>query len=155
MPFQISALAGEQFEHLFAMSQEQLAATQVIERTANEENSFPCRVSLEDAKIGEQLLLVNFEHLPVNSPYRSRHAIYVRRGARTAHPAENEIPGMLRSRTLSVRGFDPDGIMLEAEICPGNELEHAIQTSFANPAVNYLHVHFAGPGCYAARIDRA
>jgi hypothetical protein len=30
-----------------------------------------------------------------------------------------------------------------------------IEKLLANPRAAYLHVHFAAPGCYAARIERA
>jgi len=45
--------------------------------------------------------------------------------------------------------------MLDWELVDGHELERAIERLFANPAAAYLHIHFAAPGCYAARVDRA
>jgi len=33
--------------------------------------------------------------------------------------------------------------------------EAAFMRGLADPRAAYLHVHFAAPGCYAARIDRA
>jgi hypothetical protein len=30
-----------------------------------------------------------------------------------------------------------------------------IEHQFAQPKTQYLHIHFARPGCYAARVDRA
>ena len=87
MPFQIRPLDVEQFTHLFSLTAAQLDAASIVERTALEPHSCPCRVSLVDAEVGEKLLLVNFEHLPVDSPYRSNHAIYVRRDAQTAQPS--------------------------------------------------------------------
>jgi hypothetical protein len=155
MSFQITALDIEQFKPLFSMTAEQLSAHNIVEQTAREGGGYPCRVSLQDASAGEKLLLVNFEHLPVDSPYRSKHAIYVRRNALTARLANNEIPQQLRSRLLSVRCFDQDGMMIEADICAGAELESAIHAAFTNSAVEYLHLHYAKPGCYAARADRA
>ena len=155
MSFQISPLNAEQFDHLYSMSPEQLTAQNIIERTASNNTGFPCRVSLENAEVGEKLLLVNFEHLPVDSPYRSRHAVYVRRNAKTAHLESNQIPDGMLMNLFSVRGFDNDGIMLEADVCEGTQLETAINTAFANPAVEYLHLHYAKAGCYAARVDRA
>ena len=43
----------------------------------------PCRISLTDATPGDELILVNYEHHAVASPYRMRFAIYVRQGERT------------------------------------------------------------------------
>ena len=73
---------------------------------ANSCPGYPCRVSLQDAKVGESVLLMNYEHQPAATPFRSSHAIYVREWASRAKPLENEIPGFLRKRVLSVRAFD-------------------------------------------------
>lgn len=45
--------------------------------------------------------------------------------------------------------------MLDAEVIEGEALEGLIQTLFADRACSYLHIHYAGRGCYAARVDRA
>jgi hypothetical protein len=37
----------------------------------------------------------------------------------------------------------------------GVALEQAIARQFAEPRAHYLHIHFAAPGCYAARVERA
>jgi hypothetical protein len=34
------------------------------------------------------------------------------------------------------------------------ETDQSIQKLFANRQVAYLHVHYAGPGCFACRVDR-
>ena len=34
-------------------------------------------------------------------------------------------------------------------------LEEAIERQFADGSVRTLHIHFAAPGCYAARVERA
>jgi hypothetical protein len=41
------------------------------------------------------------------------------------------------------------------ELVDGRELEGAIDKLLSAPSAEYLHVHFAAPGCYAARVDRA
>jgi hypothetical protein len=73
--FRISALPAEPFEHLFGRSEQELAAQAVRRVVADRSPGFPCRVSLQDAVVGEPVLLVNHEHLPEDSPYRSRYAI--------------------------------------------------------------------------------
>src|SRR5262249_39634634 len=40
------------------------------------------------------------------------------------------------------------------EIVEGTNVEAAIKHQFANADAEYLHTHFAAPGCYAARVDR-
>jgi hypothetical protein len=36
----------------------------------------------------------------------------------------------------------------------GHHLEDTIERLFADPRAAYLHLHYAAPGCYAARVDR-
>lgn len=155
MSFQITGLPLSPFSPLFAMSDEELARQGAVRVTADKQPGFPCRVSLQDAAVGEKLILLNYEHLPVASPYRSRHAIYVRESATEAHLEVDEVPHQLRTRLLSVRAFDSQGMMKGAEVAPGTAVENLIEQMFSNPAIAFLHVHNAKPGCYAARIDRA
>ena len=155
MSFRITALPVEPFAAFFDLSNDALAKHNVVRHTADRTPGFPCRVSLRDAEPGETLLLLNFEHLPVESPYRSRHAIYVIEHARQAHLEINEVPDVLRKRLLSLRGFDTAGMMQEADVVEGKALDSAIETLFRNPQVQYLHIHNAKPGCYAARVLRA
>jgi hypothetical protein len=115
---------------------------------------YPCRVTLEDADIGESVLLLNYQHLPVDTPYRSAHAIFVREGAVTCSPIVNRIPEQLRIRLLSIRAFDADGMMVDADVAHGQEAEPLIRRLLDDRRVDYLHIHNAKPGCYAARVDR-
>jgi hypothetical protein len=155
MNFRISGLPAERFAHLFALSDEELAAQGAVRQTADARTpGYPCRVSLTDSKAGDELVLVNYEHHAVDSPYRMRFAIYVRRGEET-YDKVNEVPQQLRLRTLAVRAFDTDAMLVGWELVEGAELEAAIERRFADPRTAYLHVHFAAPGCYAARVDRA
>jgi hypothetical protein len=153
MSFRITGLPAEPFEELFALSDEELAARGAV-RTIADDDGYPCRVGLTDSQPGDELLLVNYEHHPVASPYRMRFAVYVRKGDRR-YDAVGEVPEQLRSRTLAVRAFDGDAMMLGSELVDGRELEPAIARLFALPRAAYLHIHFAAPGCYAARVDRA
>ena len=114
----------------------------------------PCRISLTDAKPGDELILVNYEHHSVDSPYRMRFAIYVRQGEETFDEVDS-VPEQLRKRTLAVRSFDADAMMVGWELAEGAQLEDTIARLFSDPRAAYLHVHFAAPGCYAARIERA
>ncbi len=155
MAFRISPLAAFDFSHLFGKSTEELATAGVFRVIADTKPGYPCRVSLEDAEPGESLLLVNYEHQDAPSPYRSRHAVFVREGATDASPDVDEVPESLRIRMLSVRGFDTDGMMVDADLVKGAELETLIDSLFDNDRIDYLHVHYAKPGCYAGRIDRA
>ena len=155
MNFQITPLPLAQFAPLFALSDEELAARNIVRRTVDRYPGFPCRVSLEDAPLGETVLLLNYEHQPAATAYRSSHAIFVRERAREATPGVNEIPEVLSRRLLSVRGFDARGFMARADVLEGAVLADAIASFFASDDVAYLHLHNAKAGCYAARVDRA
>jgi hypothetical protein len=155
MSFRIKGLPAEQFEHLFALSDAELAERGGVRRIAEvREPGYPCRVSLTDSKPGDELLLVNYEHLPVDSPYRMRFAIFIRKGDRS-YDAVGEVPEQLRKRTLAVRGYDAKGMMTGCELIDGKTVEDAIARQFAKAEADYLHIHFAAPGCYAARVERA
>jgi hypothetical protein len=62
---------------------------------------------------------------------------------------------MLEHRLLSLRAYDPDAMLVGAEVMAGSELEATIRGLFADPSVSYLHVHNARPGCYNCRVIRA
>lgn len=155
MSFQISGLPVARFAHLFGLSDAELAKQAIVRHTADKSPGFPCRVSLRDAEPGETLLLLNYEHLAVASPYRSSHAIYVREYAKEARVAVNEVPEVLRRRLLSLRAFDKQGMLLEADVADGCDIAPMIEGMLERREVEYLHVHNAKPGCFAARVDRA
>ncbi len=154
MKFRISGLPLAQFAPLFALPDDQLAERNIVRRIADRKPGFPCRVSLRDADVGESVLLLNYEHQAVATPYRSSHAIYVREDAQQAAPEVGEVPEVLSSRLLSVRAFDASGFMANADVVHGVELAAAITRFLAQPTVAYLHLPNAKPGCYAARVDR-
>jgi hypothetical protein len=155
MSFQISGLSVAPFAPLFGLSDAELAKRSIVRHTADKAPGFPCRVSLRDAEPGETLLLLNYEHLAVASPYRSSYAIYVREYAEEARVAVNEVPDVLRRRLLSLRAFDEQGMLLEADVADGRDIEPLIEKMLERREVEYLHVHNAKPGCFAARVDRA
>jgi hypothetical protein len=155
MSFRITGLPAEQFADLFALSEAELAAHHVVRRIADDRlPGYPCRISLTDSRPGDELLLVNYEHHPVTSPYRMRFAVFVRRGEET-YDAIDAVPEQLRRRMLAVRAFDSEAMMVGWELVDGHDLESAIDRLFADLRAAYLHIHFAAPGCYAARVDRA
>jgi Protein of unknown function (DUF1203) len=155
MSFIVSALPAEPFRPLFGLSDEALAAQGVLRRKVDAKPGFPCRISLEDAEPGETVLLLNYEHQPADTPFRARHAIFVREGAAQAALAPGEVPTVFHGRVISLRAFSDEGMILAAEVAQGDELEPAIERLLAKPDVAYVHAHYAGMGCYAARIDRS
>ena len=156
MSFVISGLSAEPFRPLFALSDEALAQRRIVRRTVDAPVGFPCRVTLQDAMPGETVLLMNYEHQPADTPFRAAHAIYVRQGDHAPWRGVDEIPPVFEVRThASLRAFDAEGMMADAELVPSGDLKPAIERLLARPDVAYLHAHYAGAGCFAARIDRA
>jgi len=152
--FRISGLPAAPFAELFSLSDRQLADRAALRCVAASKPGFPCRVSLTDAEAGDEVILVHYEHHAVASPFRASHAIYVRKGEQQ-YDAVDRVPLMLRSRLLSVRAFDAGGMLADADVTEGTDLEALIERQFAQAQTQYLHIHFARPGCYAARVDRA
>ena len=155
MTFQIRALPIESFAADFFHTDDALRARGIRRVVADSRPVYPCRVSLQDAVEGERLLLLPFLHHDVDTPYRASGPIYVREDAVQAQPAVDEVPALLRARLLSLRAYDARGMMAWAEVVPGNGIEAGIAALFALERVAYLHLHYAKPGCYACRVERA
>ena len=155
MAYVIRGLDPAPFAHLFGLDDAALAEHRAVRRRADTKPGFPCRVTLEDAEPGEDLILLNHDHLPVDSPYRGSYAIYVREGAYDVAEYRNAVPLQLARRLLALRAFDEGGMLLKADVIDGNELDALIDPWLADPEVAYLHAYNAKPGCFAARIDRA
>jgi Protein of unknown function (DUF1203) len=154
MSFRIRGLSPVLFRNYFDMSDAELKAIGAL-RVVADSNSYPCRVSLEHAPIGDELVLVNFEHQPGHTPYQSRHAIYVSRSAKASFDGVDVVPETIRTRLVSVRAFDENDMMIDADVVEGTAAAELFQRLLSNPSASYLHVHNARRGCYAARVERA
>ena len=154
MAFRITGLSPEPFQPLFSMSDGELAAHRAVRRIADSRPGFPCRISLTDPEPGQEVILTHFEHHAVASPFRASHAIYVRQGEQR-YDAVDQVPEQLRLRLLSVRAYDRAAMMVDADVVEGQALEPVIARLLGDPRADYLHIHFARPGCYAARVERA
>ncbi len=154
MSFRVLGLSPDPFRPLFALPDDRLHELGA-RRVFADDPRMPCRVSMEHAELGEELLLVNFEHQPANTPYRSTHAIYVRKAADRSFDAVDLIPEVLASRLLAIRAFDAQHMMIDAEVCEGVQAADMFERFLANAQASYLHVHNARRGCYAARVERA
>ena len=123
--------------------------------TADGRPAFPCRITLDDAKAGETLLLVNHCSHEGNNPYRASHAIFVSEGATEAAVYEDEIPPALDRRILSLRAFDKAGMMSDAALAQPGEADAVVRRLLTNEAIDHIDAHNAIRGCFAARVDRA
>jgi hypothetical protein len=147
-------LPAAPFAPLFALDDAQLHARGARRVRADQTPGFPCRISLEDAQPGEDLLLLHYLYQPADTPYRAAGPIYVRRHVQTAMVAPDHVPDAIRRRLISLRGYAADDMMLAADVHPGETVTAAIVQAFADPRVRYLHLHNARQGCFACRVER-
>jgi Protein of unknown function (DUF1203) len=107
MAYSITGLSVEPFQPLSGLSDEELAKYHVVRVTADAPVGYPCRVLLEDAKLGETLLLLSHEYQPADTPYRGRHAIFVNEAATEPRTFIDEVPPVLSVRkAVSLRSFN-------------------------------------------------
>ncbi len=152
--FQVTAIPLEDVRHFLTMDDQALANAGMQRLTVDTHPGYPCRLSLEDAQVGEQVLAFSYCHHPAASPYRASGPVFVRTDAAQAKLAPNVIPDMLLHRLLSLRVYDPGGMMIDAHTLEGIELAERIQAIFADDQAAYIQVHNAGPGCFNCQIDR-
>ncbi|MGZ5104382.1 MAG: DUF1203 domain-containing protein [Usitatibacter sp.] len=154
MSFRVRGLSPDPFRRYFEMSDAELRTLGAVRVTA-EDAGLPCRVSLRHAPVGDELLLLNYEHQGANTPYRASHAIYVARSSQETFDAVDVIPEVIESRLVSVRAFDERHMMIDGEVIEGAKAAALFDRMLSNGAVSYLHVHNAKRGCYSARVERA
>ncbi len=152
MTYRITGLDPEPYRALFGLSDEELERRGMRRMTVTSP-TFPCRVSLVDRPIGEQVILLNHLSHDVATPYRASPAIFVA----DADQAEfvDEVPPVFVRRVLSLRGFDKDGMMADALITQPGEADAGIRKLFDNPEIVAIHAHNAARGCFSAKIERA
>jgi hypothetical protein len=152
--FRLVGLDAENFAPLFAMGDGELAVRGARRVTADAMPGFPCRISLVDAEVGEELLLLPFEHLGARSPYRASGPVFVRASARRAVLAPGVIPPCVACRLMSVRAYDVDDMMVTAEVCEGADVAALLERLMADEAVAFIHLHNAKRGCFSCRVER-
>ena len=154
MSFRILGLPPEPFAPLFELDDAQLEARGIRRFVAEEPRSAPCRITLEDARPGERLLLLNYEHQPAPTPFRATGPIFVRQAATAAFDAVERLPEVFPGRTLSARAYDRSGMMVKGQVAPGGEIAGLLESWFEDAAVDEVHLHYAARGCFAARAVR-
>ena len=154
MTYIVKGLDPAPFTGLFGLPDEELAKRGIVRMTVTKKPSFPCRVSLTDRDLGEQVLLLNHVSHDVANPYRASHAIFVTEGADAAAEYVDQVPPVFETRVLSLRGFDAEGMMAEALLTQPGEADAGIRKLFANPQITTIHAHNAARGCFSAKIER-
>ena len=136
MTYQINGLNPDAFAPLFKLDEAELSALGALRVTATADRGFPCRVSLEDAKAGETLILLHY----------------------TSHEAarfEDDAPPVFEGRPLGLRAFDADGMLRDAALAMPGEADAKIRGLFRSPDIAYIDAHNAAHGCFAARVERS
>lgn len=154
MSYRITGLDHEPFAELFDMEDTALAERGAMRVVAAADKGWPCRISLEDAKAGEELILLNHLSHDVATPYRSVYAIYVRKAAKTAAEFVDETPPVFEGRPMAFRAFDTHGMLRNAALALPGQADHKIRELFAQDEIAYIHAHNAAHGCFSARIER-
>ena len=152
--FQLLGLPAAPFAPLFSLSEAELSEIHAQRVVATSNPGYPCRVSLDDAEIGDELLLLPYLHQPAASPYRASGPIFVRKGARQAVLEPGVVPAYVTRRLMSVRAYDAQGWMTEATVCPGAETAGAIERLLEDARVAYIHLHNANRGCFSCAVRR-
>ncbi|MBX2880168.1 MAG: DUF1203 domain-containing protein [Granulosicoccus sp.] len=155
MSFVIRGLERRRFEPFFALSTAELAAKSIVRTCITKDGGAPCRLSLADLDPGESALLLNYQHLPESSPFQSSHALYVGENRSDVQLLVNEVPEVMRCRLLSVRTFNRDQMMLDADVIEGDDLGNTLNAMFERVDATFVDIHYAKPGCWAARAHRA
>ena len=152
--FRLVGIDPAPFEPLFDLDDAQLRERGAMRCVATELPGFPCRVSLEDATVGEELLLLPFVHQPAESPYRASGPIFVRRGAKRRELSPGVVPPYVTGRLMSARAYDAAHMMVDAAVIEGADTAELLDRLFANGAVAYVQLHNAKRGCFSCTAER-
>lgn len=114
---------------------------------------WPCRRCLCDATVGDVMLLVFYDPWLVDSPYRQSGPVFVHE--QNCQPWQGlGLPEQQTRRILSLRAIDHAGLQRIGDVVPGAAALDRLDHVLADPDIAYVHLHHAGPGCFAARVDR-
>ncbi|WP_241236606.1 DUF1203 domain-containing protein [Xanthomonas sp. BRIP62415] len=152
--FRLTGLDPALFAHLHGLDDVALTSHHAIRVIADADHGFPCRVSLQDARAGEQLLLLPYLHQAADSPYRASGPIFVRAAAVPARLEPGAVPAAIQSRLISLRAYDHRHHLVNAEVCAGDQVAAWLHACLDDTQIAYVHLHHARQGCYACRADR-
>lgn len=121
---------------------------------ADKPAAFPCRHCLRDAEPGDEMLLASHSPFAQPGPYKETGPLFVH-ARPCARFGGGEVPLQLRRRLLALRGYDRAQALVDGVVVEGVELEGALASLFARAEIDWVHVRFARPGCFACRVERA
>ena len=132
-----------------------IAEGRAVEVTSDDDAPYPVRCCLHDASAEEGVLLLSMRPPGADSPYMATGPVYVHRERCAGYHPQSDIPDLLRGRLLSLRGYTAEHMITGTTVVSGDVVEGAAEELLARPGTAYLFAHFAGPGCYACRMDPA
>src|SRR5258707_2923315 len=103
MHFRISGIDPAPFQHLFGLSDDELAQRRAKRYVADSKPGYPCRISLEDAEPGEAVILAPYAHQTASTAYQSAGPIFVREDAQARLYAVDVVADPLTGRPPSLR----------------------------------------------------
>lgn len=112
---QITNFDPQPAQSFFEMDDRKLALRHACRRIADAKPGHPCRVSLQDAGVGDELIVFHYPHHDVASPHRASGPVFVRKNARAAQLAINELPGHLGHCQLALREYDENSMPVAAQ----------------------------------------
>lgn len=149
LSFRLQGLEPHQFATLFNATDAELRAKGIARVLATSDHGFPCRVSLVDVPIGQELLLLPYLHQPANSPYRASGPIFVSRSGTPRELPPGEVPPYVTTRQMSLRAYDSRDYIVDALVCDGEAVATELMRLFESQEVRYVHLHNARRGCYS------
>lgn len=150
----LSGIDHQPFQSLFDEDDRTLARRGIVRRRADGAASYPCRISLTDAPRGAELLLLTYTHLDRDSPYRASGPVFVQRQVTRCVLPPRVVPPYVQRRMISVRAYDRAAFMLSGQLCAGTDAGVQLDRLFADPAVAFVQLHYAGHGCFSCQAER-
>jgi hypothetical protein len=117
--------------------------------------TFPVRCCLTEEPSADRVLLVSVAVPAQDSPYTARSPVYIHRDGCAGREPSAEPPEILAARRLSLRGYDERHMLTGTAVISGPDVEREASKLLDDGRTAYVFAHFAGPGCYACRIERA
>ena len=119
------------------------------------DGSNPCRRCLRDAAAGDPLVLAAYDPFTGRTPYAGEGPVFVHADGCERFPsAPGAMSERLGGRMLSIRAYDGDAMLVSAAVMRGEHFAERVGDLLHADGVAFLHVHFAGPGCFWFRVDR-
>ena len=116
---------------------------------------YPVRCCLRRVRGDEGVVLLSARPRTADSPYAAAGPVYLHADRCDGFHDHGSLPPMLHGSTLSLRGYDAGHMITGTAVVTSDHLEAAALELLQAPGVAYVFVHYAGPGCYACRVELA